>query len=540
MDDEKKGLDTMQIVFPRIPSFFQKGKARSVLIALSLASMLILAACGGEGAQVSSSHSKKGGTLVIGVRADDASLDNLISSSFVSSSIYDSLFKYDEHNNIQPDLVASYAYASPTALDLTLRTGIQFQDGTPFNAAAVVFNLKRYQSYKAGTWYSDVSRIKDVVAINDTKVRIILQSPFSPILALLAKTWGAGGMISPTAIKKYGSSLGNDPINAGTGPFSFVEWVKGDHLLLKANPHYWRKDADGVPLPYLQGIEIRVITNPTVMYNNLKANQIQVATVISPSDVPDAQSNPNITYRWTPALGWHDLELNETVPPLNNVHVRRAIAYAINRQQLLTTVFKGIGGVTQGPLPPALWAYDKSYVGIGYDLKQAKAELALSGLSNVKFNLLSIAGNPIATQDAELIQAQLQAVNIAVNIQQENPAAASADELVGHYQGYLTEFTTSINDPDSLMYNEFDTVGKWNHERYSNPQVDALLSQARTITDRTQRTALYQQAQKLIVQDVAFVFLVDDVVQQVTTTQVKNFFFSSLGIPYFDSVYLAQ
>lgn len=521
----------------RITNYFHTGGARNAIVAVFLASVFILASCGGT--PVSSSHSKKGGTLQVGLTADPVTLDPLINSSSIDRNIYDSLVRYDANDKIQPDLASSYWYTSPTTLNLRLRTGIQFQDGTPFNADAVLFNLNRYRNYKAGPWYGDVSSIKDVVKVSDSQVQIQFKYPFAPILDLLARSWATGAMLSPTAIKKLGRNLGNAPVNAGTGPFSFVEWVKGDHLLLKANPHYWQKDANGIQLPYLQSIQFRIITNTSVMYTNLKTNQIQVAQTIDPNDVADAQSNPNIIYKWTTALGWYDIHLNETAPPLNNVHVRRAIAYAINRQELLTTIYKGVGSVATGPLTSATWAYDKSYPGIGYDLKQAKAELAQAGMSSVKINLLVTSGDPTTTQEAELIQSQLQAANITVNIQQETSAATYADEHAGHYQSLLTSYGSGIADPDSPVDAPFASTSTRNYEHYANPQVDSLLQQARTTLAQSQRIPLYRQAQKLIVQDAAVVFLINEVTQQITTSQVKNYAISPITSFYFGTTYLA-
>src|SRR5581483_11324516 len=168
-------------------------------------------------------------------------------------------------------------------------------------------------------------------------------------------------------------NLVNAPVNAGTGAFIFVEWIKGDHLLLKANPNYWKKDAQGNRLPYLAAIRFRTITNAQVMYNNLETAQIQVATAIDPNDVALAKSNPSLIYRQITSPGFASIQLNVSKPPLDNVHVRRAIAYAIDRQQILDHVLQGVGFVAKGPLSPASCNYDTKDVKITLVSNKSKA-----------------------------------------------------------------------------------------------------------------------------------------------------------------------
>src|SRR5581483_4097487 len=128
-------------------------------------------------------------------------------------------------------------------------------------------------------------------------------------------------------------------------------------------------------------------TNGTVMYSNLETSQIQVASNIDPNEVSLAKSNSSLVYRQIAGPGFGSLFINNAAPPVNNVHVRRAIAWAINRQDILSHVFQGVGVVAKGPLSPASWAYDKNLVSYSYDPSKAKAELAQAGLTSVSFTL---------------------------------------------------------------------------------------------------------------------------------------------------------
>lgn len=456
--------------------------------------------------------------------------------SDIMANIYDSLFKYDLQGKIQPSLVSSFNYPTPTQLDLTLRTDVKFQDGTPFNADAVIFNINRFINDKTGPRYTDVSSIDTMVKVSDSQVQIKLKKSFSPFLNVL--TGNVGRMLSPAVVQSLGpTKLASNPINAGSGPFTFVEWIKGDHLLLKANPNYWLKDKDGVQLPYLQSIRWRTITNRNVMFNNLETDQIQVASNIDPNNVAQIKSDPNLTYNQAVTPGFSSMQLNISKAPLNNVHVRRAIAWAINRQEIVHTIFKDVGEVAKGPFSPASWAYDKVYPGITYDPAKAKDELAQSGMSNVSFQVLSTSGDPTTDQEVQLIQDQLKAVGITMTIKSEVFTTLVQDFQSFNFQVVLIGWTGS-QDPDGVLYQMFYSKGGVNYTKYANPQVDQLLDQGRTEIDQAKRTQLYQQAQQMIVDDASRVFINHQVATQSTSKKVQNYALYPSQVLDFTSVYL--
>jgi peptide/nickel transport system substrate-binding protein len=527
----------------RLPSFLCRRSISTIFVSIVVCCVFLLSACGGSATSSTTGDTapKKGGTLNVGLIAEPTTMDPLTSTSLYDTDImvnmYDTLLKYDEKNAIQPQLVASYAYESPTALTLKLRTGVKFHDGTPFNADAVLFNLNRFIADKASPRYTDVEDIAAVVKVNDSQVQIKLKQPFAPLLNAL--TGDVGMMLSPTAVRKLGTKLGNTPVDVGSGPFVFGEWIKGDHLLLKANPNYWKKDTDGSQLPYLQSIRYRTITDATVMYSNLETDQIQVASNLDPNNVEQIKANSNLTYRQIPSPGFQSLQLNISQPPLNNVHVRRAIALGVNRQEILDHVLKGVGFVAHGPLSPASWAYDKQYSGLSYDPAKAKAELAQSGLSNVSFTLLFTSGDPTTTQEVQFLQSQLQAIGITMNLKQETFTTVVTDFQTYHYQSVFIGWTGSI-DPDGTLYAMFSSKGGFNYTNYKNPQLDALLNKGRTTPDQAQRIPAYQQAQRLIVEDASRIFLTYRIVAQASSKNVKNYFLSPGGSIDFGSVYLTS
>ncbi len=498
----------------------------------------ILAACGGS--TTTPNQSKFGGNIKVGLDADVTTLDPLQSSSLydrqVMLNIYDTLVRLDANNTIVPDLATSWSYTSPTQLVFTLRTDVKFQDGTPFNADAVVFNINRILNTPTAPRYSEVSSVKSVTAVDASHVQFTLKKPFSPLLAAL--TDRAGMMLSPAVVAKLGSGLANGPVNAGSGPFIFKEWVKGDHLTVVKNPHYWMKDAQGNTLPYLQSIRYVPITNESVMYSNLETNNINVAEDLGPTEVAAAKSNASLVYKQEPGLSFFGFMLNTKAAPFNNVHIRQAIEWGVNRPEIVTTVLKGIGVVAQGPLSPVSWAYSSSIAPYSYNINNAKSELAQGGkASGVSFTLLITSGSPLNAQEAQFIQSELQPAGITVNIKQETFTTLLNDTSTFNFQAAL-EGWSGRPDPDGNMYSWFHTGGGFNNMQYSNPQVDSLLEAARASSDQTQRTSDYQQAEQMILQDASYVFINYGVNVQATATNIKNFTLLPTGMMEFASVYV--
>ncbi|HLZ61610.1 MAG TPA: ABC transporter substrate-binding protein [Ktedonosporobacter sp.] len=529
----------------RILLYFRPRKAYfSLLPAIFVICTLILAACGGTSTPNSSPgpSSKFGGNIKVGLASDVTNLDPLKSSALVDRQVmlnmYDTLVRVDEKNAIQPDLATTWSYTSPTQLVFTLRTDVNFHDGTPFNADAVVFNIKRILSTPSSPRFSEISAVKDVVAVDASHVQFDLKKAFSPLLATL--TDRSGMVLSPAAIQKAGNKLTIAPMGAGSGPFMFVEWLKNDHLTIKRNPSYWLKDDQGNALPYLSSIRYQPFTDGNVEYTNLETGTIQAADAIDPKDVSLAKSNPDLIYRQAPGLSFFGFMLNTKSAPLNNVHVRRAIAWGTNRQEILDKVLLGIGVLSHGPISPTSWAYNSSLESYTYDVNKGKAELAQSGISGpVSFTMLVTGGSALNLQYAQFLQAELLPVGITMNIKQETFATILTDEQTFNFQAGLTGWS-GRPDPDGNMYSWFHTGGGNNNMQYSNADVDKLLEDARTSSDQAQRTTDYQKAEDLINQDAPYIFIDHGVTGQITSAKIKNFTMLPTTIMVFTNVYVGS
>ena len=305
------------------------------------------------------------------------------------------------------------------------------------------------------------------------------------------------------------------------------------------NPHYWQKDSQGQALPYLSSVTYHPITDSTVEYTNLQTGTIDVSDTVNPNLVAQAKADPNLIYRQQPSLSFGGIMLNTKAAPFDNVNVRQAIAWGVNRQEIVNTVFKGVGVVAQGPLSPGSWAYDNTFSPYTYDVNKAKAALQQAGQSSVAFTMLIASGDPLGQQEAQFIQSELQPVGITVTIKEEVFATLLTDTAAHNFQAAVLGWS-GRPDPDGNTYAWFHTGGGFNDMQYSNPQVDSLLEAARASNDQTTRAQDYIQAQKQLVNDASYIFLTHGVSIQASSKKVQNFLLLPTGIMEFASVYVSS
>ncbi|HET9014535.1 MAG TPA: ABC transporter substrate-binding protein [Thermomicrobiaceae bacterium] len=447
---------------------------------------------------------KKGGTLTAAQTNENATLDPL-TSGFVSErqayyNMYDSLVAIDTHLTIIPDLADSWEVSTDgKTYTFKLHQGVKFHDGTDFNADAVKFNLMRYVTDPKSARVGEVNFITSVDSVDANTAKVNMKAAFAPFLANLVDR--AGMMLSPTAVQKGGADFSRKPVGAGTGAFMFVEWINNDHLTLKKNPNYWKKDSSGNPLPYLDQLIFKPITDTTVLLTNVETGTIDATYAIAPKDVAGAKTNSSIVLRTAPGLSFDAFEFNTSQPPFNKKELRQAVAEALDRSQISKTIYYGIEQVGYGPIPPSSWAFDPTLQPWTGSVDKAKQYLSSGGQPNgFTFDYKLGAGNPVTLQLLQLVKDQVAKAGITLNITQEDAPTIQSEAQKGNYQATGYGWSGRI-DPDGNIYNFFHTGGGLNQTKYSNPQVDKLLDQTREASDQAQRKTLFQQAQKLIVED---------------------------------------
>jgi peptide/nickel transport system substrate-binding protein len=487
------------------------------LVAIGFLSLFLLAACGGGGGGGgggASASPKPGGTATIALESELHTLDPMDSSLLVERevfyNVYDSLFTIDPSLTIKPGLVTQWDTSDPMNYKFTLRSGVKYQDGTAFNGASVKANIERYQTAPTSRRKSDLASVKTVEVTDDTHVIFHLKKPDATLLATLVDR--AGMMLSIDAVTKGGQNFSLAPVGAGSGPFEFVEWKRNDHLTLKKNPSYWKPG-----LPYLDGVTYRAIPDVNAILAALKTGDIDIARLIAAKDVASVKADSSLIYKDVPAIGFNGFELNAGAAPFNDPAKRQAVAMAIDRYAILKNIEFNIGVVGYGPIPPSSWAFDASEK--IYD--HADANKAKSIATGFTFTYKTTS-DPVQQQLAQLIQAEMSAAGITMQIQTEEFATYQQECANHQFQACSVGWSGRI-DPDGNTYAWWHTGGSFNDSLYSNAQVDAWLDDARTTTDQAKRKADYDNAQKQIVQDAPYVFTFFGVSAQISNTKIHAF-----------------
>jgi len=475
----------------------------------------------------------RGGTLTSSLGTDVSILDYAynfdLSSRAIIANCVEPLLAVDTQGQPTGLLATSWENPDDRTYVFKLRPGVTFQDGTDFNADAVDYSLGRIRANKASFQYPQLVSIDKIEKPDQQSVKITLSGPNAPLLNNL--TGNAGRVISPAIGEKYGGDrLRVDLTGQGTGPFKFVEWKSGDHVTLVRNERYWGRDASGTQLPYADKLIYRVIPDGNQALASLRSGEIdafQLAVGIQsapPKDIAGLKADPSLSYRDRPSSTRLALAFNEAKQPFGSKELRQAVCYAVDRAAINHAAYFDTGLPLDVIFNPAIWTYDAAYHPyLKRNVARAKQLLVQAGRPDgFAFSLLANSAPPELPQAAELLKDQLKEVGIDVTIQLvQAPALVAAVNAGQHQVAYL--IVTGGFDPDSWIYPAFSSKGANNSfTHYNNPDVDRLLEQARTTLDPAARKPLYQQAQKLIVDDAAVCVLLSPTVAALSRANVHN------------------
>ncbi|MEM4970102.1 MAG: ABC transporter substrate-binding protein [Sulfolobales archaeon] len=452
--------------------------------------------------------------------------------------VYETLLWFDDKGNVIPWLAERWE-VSPDGLSYTfyLRKGVRFHDGSEFDAYAVKANIDRWidPSVRVPS-RSLVGKIDRVEIIDNYTVRIYLKEPYSLFIKAIAYFVL---ITSPNVIKKFGNQSISEVI--GTGPYRFVSWEKGKRVVLERNDDYWG------PKPPIKRIEWLVIPEASTRLAALLAGDVDFIYAPPPPDLDRIASDPRFNV-YTPVSNAY-LHLS-IIPrgPLADPRVRQALNYAIDKEAIVKNILYGLGIPADSAVPPNFFGYARMEP-YQYDPERARRLLAEAGYPNgFKMVILHPTGGSGFINDkgvAEAIQAYLSKIGIQVELRTGDWPSYIAELTKPlkdkQYDAVLRLYGPAIADAHFLLYPLLHSSQRDypNINNYSNPEVDALLSQAASEINATKRAELYRKAIEIVWRDAPWVFLAAQKQFYAGTKELKGIFIfpSGLQIYFYNSYF---
>lgn len=407
-------------------------------------------------------------------------------SFHVTNQVYETLVRITPTGEIVGGLATEWSYPDPSTLRLTLREGVRFHDGSPFDADAVVASFQRILdpgTVAPGRFV--LTAIQEVRAVDPATVEIVTATPFAPLLSHLAHPVAA---IVPASL---GESLGRQPV--GTGPFTFVRWVDGSEVVLAANADYW----GGAPA--LAGVTVRIIPEVSTQIVELRSGGVDLIFNIPPDNFFALAADPAIATGAIDGWGSSHLVMNVAHPKLADLRVRQALAHAIDKALITEELFRGLARVGVAPIPPTVRHAADLEEPYPYDVEGAKALLAAAGASGLRLRI-DLYQNPDLESVAQVLQFAFEEIGVGLDIRVQDFSAYTQAVQADDMELAMSGWGTVTLDADYALYAFFHSsqVPANNRSRFVDGQVDALLQQGRDVPEDAIRSAAYAEVQRTV------------------------------------------
>jgi peptide/nickel transport system substrate-binding protein len=464
---------------------------RSLRICALLVALAILTSCSAK------PDSK---TLVMLIESSPTNLDPRVGldgqSERIDNLIFDDLLERDEHLNVKPGLAEKWEIRDPLTYVFHLHTGVKFHNGAPLTARDVKWTFDSLLSGKIRSTKSGAYKLVDhIEAPDDSTVVFHLKQPFATLLWNLSD--GAIGIVPNGSL----SEMSDHPV--GSGPFRFVSAEPDKEVVLERNDEYWGEQAR------VQRVRFAIVPDMTTRALELRKGSADIAiNSLTPDMVVTLQQEPKLAVLRGPGTVLQYMGFNHRDPILKDVRVRRALAYAIDRQPMLQYLWRGFAQPAASILPPQSWAYTSDVPTYNYDPERARQLLDAAGyppIGGVRFHLMMKTSTDENTRlMVAVLQQQVRQVQVQLDVRTYEFGTFFADISRGAFQFYSLRWIGGNEDPDIFEYafhsSKFTPNGA-NRSFYSNPQVDALIDQARTELDQAKRKQLYAQLQRILAED---------------------------------------
>ena len=504
----------------------------------------------GMPAVASAQKPKYGGTIKIGSFQNIDTLDphqtTFITACAIHNNIYNGLLKITSPDGkgveFKPELAREWEIQGDRVHVFRLHKGVTFHNGEPCTSAEVKWNLERVKDKAQSPIHAWKLELLEHIETPDPQtIKLHFSKPY-PFLrvALTGSTGRAGTIVSPKAVKEKGKAYGRNPV--GTGPFKFVEWKEADYILLEKNPNYWESDG-GNKLPYLDKVLIKFIVEPSTLVAAVKTGEVDGINNVSPQFVADLRKDSKLNVLTAVGGNWRCMHFNVAREPFTDKNLRKAVAFAIDRKEIVDKVEFGEAIVAHGPISPPMGAfYDPAFErgksGQYFDLEQAKSFMKQSKHAGGVDVMLLVGNAGTAPRQAEVVQAQLAKIGVRVKIEIAD-APTFRRRWLQEKQWDLVQLQWDADlDPDETLYPELHSTEAWNAGKWANKDFDQAVETARSENDFKKRKKAYDDAVKAIVEDAPVAIVLHANEQKVFAKHVKGFQMIPAGLINMHTVWL--
>lgn len=517
-------------------------------VAILLAFAIVLSGCAGNAqpaAPAETSTPVDGGTLTRAMTSEPVTIDPHGAANsglnLILPYIFDTLVTRQRDGKLVGLLAEDWQTSEDgKVLEFKLKSGVTFHDGTPLTADAVVFTFERFKEVgDKSPIISSIRQFETVEAVDELTVRFTFAQPTATFISALAMPHA--GILSPSAVEAAGEEMGRKPV--GTGPFKFADWQSGVSITLERNPDYqWgTPEAENRGPVKFERLVFKVVPDPSTQLSALQAGEVDVLFVNEPSHMAKFENDESVRMEMVDLDSLIYLGYNCAKAHFDDARVRRALNHTVNRAEIIETALGGLGEEAFTPLTPSMLGYDESLKAYGqeYDPAKTKALLIEAGFTQAADGTWERDGQKLAGKlltstrapneaIATVLQSQLQAVGVPVEIQQLDSAAVMAATSEGAFDLLLWRY--EWNDPDALnMFLSTSRIRSTNRSFYSNPQADELFEQGLRELDEEKRKEIYIEAQKIILTDAPWQPLYIPVEAMIVRDRVQGLKVGALG-----------
>ncbi len=474
----------------------------------------------------------RGGVLKVSANANPSSLDPATGGAGSDHTylwtMYDTLVEWDYENLKTKPGLAKFSFPDPRTLVLDILPGISFHDGTPLDAAAVKFNLDRGRSDARSNIKADLQNVAEVVVSGPLQVSIKLARPDTALPAILSDR--AGMMVSTKAVQALGQEHDRKPV--GAGPWKFVSWSANEKVVVTRADKYWRPDRG-----FVDGIEFAIIPELATGLRAVVAGQNDFAYNVPPRLMPLIDKAKHLTKVTGPTLYCLQLYLNVAKKGLDNLKVRQAINFALDRNAFVKASLAGVGEPAYMNLPKSHWAYDETLAKLyPHSIDKAKALLAEAGYQDGIDLTVGSYTDQDSVRRSEIVGEQLRKAGIRLKF-----VTGTIPEISGQFFGNEKKFDMLLSawtgrpDPSmtySLMYSKdaYFNAGRVDH----GAKLTELLAESRAAERIEGRKLIFWQLQRIVMEQALVAPLAFQYELVAVSNKVKGYKPSLLGKPKYE------